>query len=67
MEEVIKTYPETIDTGGAVEAIINLLSIETDPRDVAVTLRGWNTNISLFRHTDWTVGPFNKQHNNIQL
>ena len=38
--------PETVETGGAVGDILKLLSIATEPRDVAVTVRGWNTTIS---------------------
>ena len=46
MEKGIKTDPETVETGGAVGARIKLLSIAPEPRDVAVTVRGWNTTTS---------------------
>ena len=42
-EEGIQKDPETIETGGAGGARIKFLTVVTDPRYVAVTVRCWNT------------------------
>ena len=46
MEEGIKKDPETVEICGAGGARIKLLSMATEPSNVEITVRGWNTTTS---------------------